>query len=74
MKLIHVNYIKGDFINFKDGYVITKPHELIDGFRWDGMLPKVVPANSNPDSTGGLGLQAWVLVDKEDGFKAGFWK
>ena len=74
MKIRDVKYIKGEFINFHDGYVITKPQELIDGFRWGGQLPKVVPANSTPAFTGGLGPDAWILVDKEMALKAGVWK
>ncbi|HCI96834.1 MAG TPA: hypothetical protein DHV44_11195 [Providencia sp.] len=31
-------------------------------FRWDGDLPKRVPADSTPQSTGGIGKGAWVSV------------
>lgn len=31
-------------------------------FRWDGDLPKQVPAGSTPQSTGGIGKGAWVSV------------
>ncbi|MFY3770031.1 hypothetical protein ACOT1K_09205 [Providencia manganoxydans] len=31
-------------------------------YRWDGDLPKQVPAGSNPQSTGGIGKGAWVSV------------
>ncbi|HGN1707990.1 TPA: hypothetical protein ACKRTE_003914, partial [Providencia rettgeri] len=30
-------------------------------YMWGGGLPKAVPANSNPDSTGGIGVGGWVL-------------
>ncbi len=31
-------------------------------YRWDGDLPKTVPAGSTPQSTGGIGKGAWVSV------------
>ncbi|WP_272683422.1 NosD domain-containing protein [Providencia sp. PROV141] len=31
-------------------------------YRWDGELPKQVPAGSTPESTGGIGKGAWVSV------------
>lgn len=31
-------------------------------YRWDGALPKTVPAGSTPQSTGGIGLGAWLSV------------
>lgn len=31
-------------------------------YRWDGDLPKQVPAGSTPQSTGGIGKGAWVSV------------
>ncbi|MDH1410871.1 hypothetical protein N5F20_10335 [Citrobacter freundii] len=31
-------------------------------YRWDGALPKSVPAGSTPASTGGIGKGAWVAV------------
>ncbi|HEM8307454.1 TPA: hypothetical protein U2M51_003730 [Providencia rettgeri] len=33
-----------------------------DHYRWDGDLPKQVPAGSTPQSTGGIGKGAWVSV------------
>ncbi|MEN7470549.1 hypothetical protein [Providencia stuartii] len=33
-----------------------------DHYRWDGDLPKPVPAGSTPQSTGGIGKGAWVSV------------
>ncbi|HEF8779605.1 TPA: hypothetical protein RG718_000475 [Providencia rettgeri] len=33
-----------------------------DYYRWDGDLPKQVPAGSTPQSTGGIGKGAWVSV------------
>ena len=42
-------------------------HVLLDEttgeyYRWDGDLPKQVPAGSTPQSTGGIGKGAWVSV------------
>lgn len=54
--------------SFQKGATLTLPnHALKDEttgeyFRWDGTLPKVVPAGSTPASTGGIGLGAWVSV------------
>lgn len=31
-------------------------------YRWDGLLPKNVPASSTPESTGGIGPGAWLSV------------
>ena len=31
-------------------------------YRWDGVLPKAVPAGSTPESTGGVATGAWVGV------------
>lgn len=47
---------------------LTLPNQVLqdeaDGeyYRWDGAFPKVVPAGSTPDSTGGKGVGAWVGV------------
>ncbi|WP_163768347.1 hypothetical protein [Providencia stuartii] len=47
----------------RNGTVLWK---LPDGdgehYRWDGDLPKQVPAGSTPQSTGGIGKGAWVSV------------
>lgn len=53
---------------FEAGCFITDPSELIysirDGgyYRWDGELPKQVPADSTPSSTGGVRKGSWVSV------------
>lgn len=55
--------VPGDFTT---GSVLLAKHEvLVDagiGYRWGGALPKTVPANSSPSSTGGIGVTAWVRV------------
>lgn len=58
--------------NFEDGLTfidkITSGYQLVYSkaedafFRWDGELPKPVPANSTPDSTGGKGDGKWKSV------------
>lgn len=52
--------------SFETGVTINAKNELVaftDGkYRWDGELPKIVPAGSTPDSTGGVKLGAWVNV------------
>ncbi|EOA2694724.1 hypothetical protein ACHY7Y_000917 [Citrobacter freundii] len=57
--------------SFQAGASITTRFEALhwqlpDGngeyYRWDGVLPKNVPAGSTPDSTGGVGTGAWVGV------------
>lgn len=57
--------------SFQDGANLTRADEALrwklpdgDGeyYRWDGAFPKTVPAGSTPESTGGIGLGAWVSV------------
>ncbi|EES4988294.1 phage tail protein [Escherichia coli] len=57
--------------SFQDGASITTRFQALhwkrpDGngeyYRWDGSLPKDVPENSTPKSTGGVSLGAWVSV------------
>ena len=48
---------------FSTGATINTYNELLihDGlqYRWEGTLPKVVPANSTPITSGGIGSNAW---------------
>ncbi|MEQ5254167.1 hypothetical protein ABN234_02715 [Providencia rettgeri] len=47
----------------RNGTVLWKlPDGDGDHYRWDGELPKQVPAGSTPQSTGGIGKGAWVSV------------
>ncbi|QGH76735.1 tail fibers protein [Escherichia phage BEK3] len=54
--------------SFQDGVTIeSKTQQIIDikdgnaaSYVWGGELPKVVPANSTVDSTGGIGPTAWI--------------
>ncbi|MGX9280694.1 phage tail fiber domain-containing protein, partial [Pantoea ananatis] len=54
--------------SFEKGYNITTWSEVLlweeDGnyYRWDGALPKNVPAGSTPEPSGVIGLDKWVNV------------
>lgn len=54
--------------SFEDGNTLTQPNQVLrlestgEYYRWDGVFPKVVPAGSTPDSTGGIGTGAWLSV------------
>ncbi|HBC0359222.1 TPA: hypothetical protein I8X99_004965, partial [Citrobacter farmeri] len=59
---------------FQGGSVINSAGDIIQDestgvwYRWDDLstLPKMVPAGSTPDSTGGIGDGKWVVVDVSD--------
>ncbi|EAQ6072467.1 hypothetical protein DBW29_05785 [Salmonella enterica subsp. enterica] len=54
--------------SFEDGNTLTLPNQVLrleatgEYYRWDGVFPKVVPAGSTQDSTGGIGTGAWLSV------------
>ncbi|MCX8712281.1 hypothetical protein J3U57_06275 [Gilliamella sp. B3464] len=54
--------------SFEDGAKLTLANEVLlyksDGqyYRWTGDLPKIIVANSTPESSGGIGGGRWVLV------------
>ncbi len=57
--------------SFQDGNTITLSNQILrwtkpdgDGayYRWDGALPKTVPAGSTPGTAGGEGLGKWLCV------------
>ncbi|WP_394805268.1 tail fiber/spike domain-containing protein [Citrobacter koseri] len=54
--------------SFETGNTITLPNQVLrlettgEYYRWDGALPKEVPAGSTPESTGGVGTGAWIGV------------
>ncbi|WJJ59612.1 hypothetical protein, partial [Salmonella phage ST59] len=54
--------------SFEKGFNVTAWNEALlweedgDYYRWEGTLPKNVPAGSTPESSGGIGLGAWVSV------------
>ena len=55
--------------SFEKGFNVTTWNEVLlweedgDYYRWDGTLPKNVPAGSTPESSGGVGSGAWLSVD-----------
>ncbi len=54
--------------SFEKGAVITSRYQALhwlhngEYYRWDGDLPKYVPAGATPESAGGVGIGAWVGV------------
>ncbi|MER1959699.1 hypothetical protein KC821_01130, partial [Proteus vulgaris] len=54
--------------SFQKGAEITLPNQVLrdevtgEYYRWDGDLPKSVPIDSTPDSSGGVGVNAWLSV------------
>lgn len=54
--------------SFEKGFNVTTWNEVLlweedgDYYRWDGTLPKNVPAGSTPETSGGIGFGAWVSV------------
>jgi len=64
--MLKYGYITKD--SFEDGGTISLANECLrwkangEFYRWDGTLPKVVPAGSTPDSAGGIGSGKWVGV------------
>lgn len=54
--------------SFEKGFNVITWNEVLlweedgDYYRWDGTLPKNVPAGSTPETSGGIGVGAWVSV------------
>lgn len=57
--------------SFQNGTTLTRTDQALrwalpdgDGeyYRWDGVLPKNVPVNSTPETTGGIGTGTWLSV------------
>lgn len=54
--------------SFEDGATLTLPNQVLryeatgEYYRWDGEFPKTVSAASTPETSGGVGLGAWVGV------------
>ncbi|HEK1156718.1 TPA: hypothetical protein SMT61_000679 [Proteus mirabilis] len=54
--------------SFQKGAEITLPNQVLrdettrEYYRWDGALPKSVPVDSTPDSSGGVGIGKWISV------------
>ena len=62
------NYIVVKTYSFLTGYTITNSAQVLlnpsNGhyYQWLGTVPYVIPRNSTPETTGGLGLTAWSNV------------
>lgn len=54
--------------SFEDGATLTLPNQVLryeatgEYYRWDGEFPKTVAASSTPETTGGVGIGAWLSV------------
>lgn len=52
--------------SFSSGATINVKNECLEYqgglYRWDGVLPKVVPAGSTPANSGGISIGAWLSV------------
>ncbi|WYC18270.1 tail spike [Citrobacter phage vB_CfrS_K1M] len=54
--------------SFEDGATLTLPNQVLryeatgEYYRWDGAFPKTVAVGSTPESTGGVGVGAWLSV------------
>lgn len=54
--------------SFEDGNTLTLPNQVLrleatgEYYRWDGVFPKDVPTGSTPQTTGGVGVGAWLSV------------
>ncbi|EQB4725813.1 hypothetical protein ACYKVK_004452, partial [Enterobacter hormaechei] len=54
--------------SFEDGNTLSLPNQVLrfeatgEYYRWDGPLPKSVPAGSTPQTSGGIGPGAWLSV------------
>lgn len=54
--------------SFEDGATLTLPNQVLryqatgEYYRWDGEFPKTVSSGSTPETSGGIGIGAWVSV------------
>ncbi|ARB85975.1 MULTISPECIES: tail fiber/spike domain-containing protein [Yersinia] len=54
--------------SFEDGATLDNSSQVLrwesngEYYRWDGSFPKVVPAASTPETSGGIGIGAWLSV------------
>lgn len=55
--LLSGSFEKGAVVSDRDQAVLYEEEGKV--YTWGGSLPKVVPANSAPDTTGGVGADAW---------------
>ncbi|MBJ9196775.1 tail fiber/spike domain-containing protein, partial [Citrobacter freundii] len=64
-------YVTLTGVSFTTGATVSNPNEVLfnepnnEYYKWTGSFsggPKVVPANSTPESTGGIGAGKWLSV------------
>lgn len=54
--------------SFEDGATLDNSSQVLrwesngEYYRWDGSFPKVVPAASTPETSGGIGIGAWLSI------------
>lgn len=54
--------------SFEDGATLTLPNQVLryeatgEYYRWDGEFPKTAASGSTPETSGGIGLGAWLSV------------
>ncbi|WET17015.1 hypothetical protein P2W49_11830 [Yersinia intermedia] len=54
--------------SFEDGATLDNSSQVLrwesngEYYRWDGSFPKVVPAASTPETSGGVGIGAWLSI------------
>lgn len=64
MKIVNIEFsCVGDF---KNGCEIKSPCEVVyhnrNYYKWYGDFPKIIPADSSPIVTGGIGENGWVPI------------
>lgn len=59
--IYHQNYKNDQDVTFESGGIVYERVTIVDGFRWTGDLPKVIPPFSTPNSSGGVGFGMWVF-------------
>lgn len=60
---ITISFASGGQISSKTQRVIYNSGGSIESYYWDGDLPKTIPENSSPTSTGDIGTGGWILAD-----------
>ncbi|AEI91224.1 gp24 [Escherichia phage phiEB49] len=56
------NFQDGMTIQSKSQQILNVKNGIAEAYVWAGSLPKVVPANSTPETSGGIGDGAWVQL------------
>lgn len=55
----------GVTLNSRTQQILNISNGIAESYIWQGEFPKVVPANSTPESTGGFGDERWLMVGSE---------